>query len=168
MEIPLQNSIWFRTNSALLNMRKAGCLMPLEPNCVLNVLILPSSVYYLSLLYVDLVSTSLPLQLALSQTCKFGTIEDKPKLNFSVLDVLFGRDISTDPLKNPSSFQLFLKGPRKPTKVNSCYCVAVTLKYKNGYSTTFQHLYSFKNRIGPRLVSHFEGKVDCTWLTPTA
>lgn len=31
--------------------------------------------------------------------------------------------------------------------------------YRNGCSTTFLHLYGFKNKIGPCLVSHFEGKV---------
>lgn len=32
--------------------------------------------------------------------------------------------------------------------------------YRNRCSTTFSHLYSFKTRIGPCLVSHFEGKIN--------
>lgn len=63
--------------------------MPLNPNGVLNVLILPSSVCNLSLLYVDLVSTCLPLQLAQVSNLQFGTMEDKPKQNVSMLSVCY-------------------------------------------------------------------------------
>lgn len=42
-------------------------------NCLVNLLILHSLVYNVSLLYMlELVSTNLPLQLAQSQTCKLG------------------------------------------------------------------------------------------------
>lgn len=125
--------------------------------CALNVLILPSSVYNLSLL---LVSTNLPLQLAQSQTCHLGQEKTNLNRNFSTFSVCCLGECTTFNRSIEISMLLSIVFASSSEAKQGQQLLLLRVKpYKNGCNTTFSHLYSFKNRIGPCLVSHFEGKV---------
>lgn len=89
-------------------------------------------------------------------------MEDKPKQNLSVLGVCylgecvsFNRSININTLKLLST--VFVTSSE--AKPGQQLLLLRVKPYRNRCSTVFSHLYSFKTRIGPCLVSHFEGKV---------
>lgn len=98
-----------------------------------------------------------PLQLAQSQTCNLGQWKTNLRRIFPHLLCVIWESIllSTYPSKLLSTV---FSGSSEAKHGQQLLLLRVKF-YRNGCSTTFSHLYSFKTRIGPYLVSHFEGKV---------